>query len=127
MSSAQSNKAIGTFRDGMGVRAIGLHFRVSASTISRLRDRFEHTGSVKDRPRSDRRRKTTGVENRYIRVTPSRNRFMSAPKLAYHLYATSHDTSNHPKPSPFMWYIRPKTVRRYNVNSTTRTRKIELG
>ena len=90
MSSEQSNKAIGMFRGGMGVRAFGLHFGVSASTISRLRDRFEHTGSVKDRPRSDRHRKTTDVEDRYIRVTSRRNRFMSAPKLADHLYATSH-------------------------------------
>ena len=56
MSTEQSNQAIGMFRDGMGVTAIALHFGVSASTISRLRDRFEHTGSVKDRPRSGRPR-----------------------------------------------------------------------
>ena len=90
MSTEQCNQAIGIFRDGMGVRAIALHFGVSASTISRLRDRFEHTGSVKDSPRSGRPKKTTDVEDRYIRVTSHQNRFMSAPKLADHLYATSH-------------------------------------
>ena len=90
MSSEQSNQAIGMFRDGMGVRAIALHFGVSASKTSCLRDRFEHTGSVKDRPRSGRPRKTTDFEDRYIRVTSRRNRFMSAPKLADHIYATSH-------------------------------------
>ena len=56
MSMEQSNRARGMFRDGMGVTAIALHFGVSASTISRVRDRFEHTRSVKDRPRSGRPR-----------------------------------------------------------------------
>ena len=90
MLAEQSNQAIGMFPDGMGVRAIALHFGVSASTISHLRDCFEHTGIIKDRPHSGRPRKTTDIEDRYIRVTSRRNRFMSAPKLTDHLYATSH-------------------------------------
>ena len=78
------------FRGGMGVRAIAMHFGVSASTIFRFRDCFEYTGSVKDGPPTGRPRKRTDVEDPYIRVTSHRNRFMSAPKLAGHLNATSH-------------------------------------
>ena len=89
MSTEQRNQAIGMLPSGMGVKAIALHFGVSASTISRLQDRFEHTGSVKDCPRSGRPRKTRDVEDSYIRVTFRRNGFISAPKLAGHLYTMS--------------------------------------
>ena len=84
MSTEQRNQAIGMLPSGMGVKAIALHFGVSASTISRLQDRFEHTGSVSGRPR-----KTRDVEDSYIRVTFHRNGFISAPKLAGHLYTMS--------------------------------------
>ena len=124
MSMEQSNLAIGMFRDGMGVRGIVLHYGVSASTISRLRDRFGHTGSVKDHPHSGRHwwpLHQGNVSSKPIHVSTK----TCGSSLCY--ITCTHDTSNHPKPTPFMWYIRPKTVRRYNVNSTTRTRKIELG
>lgn len=90
MTLERRNQAIGMLQGGMGVRAVSLHFGVSPSTISRLRDRFDETGSVQERPRSGRPRKTTDVEDRYVRVTSRRNRFLSAPKLANHLYTTSH-------------------------------------
>ncbi len=90
MTLERRNQAVGMLRGGMGVNAVARHFGVSGSTISRLRDRFDETGSVQDRQRVGRPRKTTPIEDRYVKLTSRRNRFISAPKLANHLYRTSH-------------------------------------
>jgi len=88
----QSNvheSAIGMLHGGMQAKAVAAHFGVAASTISRLKGRFNETGRVHDRPRSGRPKKTSAADDRYIVVTSRRNRFMSAPKLTEQFHATS--------------------------------------
>ena len=51
--------AVGMLQAGQVQRAIAGHFNVSQSVISRLWNRFQHTGNVAERSRSDRPRKTT--------------------------------------------------------------------
>ena len=51
------------------------------STISRLLNRFQHTGNVTDRPRSGRPHKTTPLEDRVLTNLSWRNRFLPSQKL----------------------------------------------
>jgi hypothetical protein len=44
--------------------------------IWRLAQRFRNSGAVKDRPRSDRPKRLTPREERYIRITADRDRFL---------------------------------------------------
>lgn len=78
----QRNVAIGMLTAGMMVKQVAQHFQVSESAISRLRTKFQQTGSVKDRPRSGRPRKTSRREDNYIVTSSRRDRFLSSTKLA---------------------------------------------
>ena len=78
----QRNVAIGMLTGGMRVKEVALRFIVNESAISRLRAKYRQTGTVKDRPRPSRPRKTTRREDNYI-VTSSRpNPFMSSTRIA---------------------------------------------
>jgi len=88
-TSEQRSIAIGMLHGGMQAKDVAAHFGVAASTISRLKGRFNETGRVQDRPRSGRPKKTSAADDRNIVVTSRRNRFMSAPKLTEQFHATS--------------------------------------
>ena len=60
-------------------RPLGCHF----STVARLSQRHQITGSVNDRPRTGRPRVTTAAQDRYIRVTHFRNRMMPATRTVH--------------------------------------------
>ena len=66
----------------MSVRDVARHFQRHASKISRLLNRFQHTGNVADRSRSGRPRKTTPREDRFPTTSSRRNRFLSSRKLS---------------------------------------------
>ena len=55
--------AIGMIEDGLSVREVARRMRCSASTISRLVQRNQETGSVRDRPRPGRQRVTTPAQD----------------------------------------------------------------
>lgn len=78
----QRQFALGMLGAGMRYRDVARQFNVHESTISRLKTRFEQTGSASDKPRSGRPRKTTPREDNYIVTTSRRNRFMSATVIA---------------------------------------------
>ena len=63
---------------GQNVRNVARTFNVSHTTISRLRDRFQATGSVNDAPRSGRSRSLTNADDQYIRLSALRDRFQPA-------------------------------------------------
>ena len=83
LSEAQRNKACGMLEAGMSSRAIAYHFGISKRSIERLRVRERQTGSVKDRPKSGRPRKTSFAENRRIKTIHLMNRLQSASKTAH--------------------------------------------
>ena len=66
---------------GQVQRAVAGHFNVSQSVISRLWNRFQHTGNVAERPRSGRPRKTTVRQDRYLSNMAKWQRFQSAVRL----------------------------------------------
>ena len=78
----QRNVAIGMLTGGMWVKEVAQRVRVSESAISRLRAKYRQTGTVKDRLRPGRPRKTTRREDNYIVTSSRRNRFMSSTRIA---------------------------------------------
>ena len=76
------NVAIGMLTGCMRVKEVAQRFRVSESAISRLRAKYRQTGTVIDRPRPGRPRKTTRREDNYIMTSSRRNRFMSSTRIA---------------------------------------------
>ena len=55
---------------------------MNESAISRLRKKCRRTGTVKDRQRSGRPRKTERREDNYIVTSSRRNRFLNSTKIA---------------------------------------------
>jgi len=66
MTLKQRNRALGMLEAGMAVTNVARNIGVSQCLISRLPTKFNATGSLKDRPRTGRPRKTTANEGRYI-------------------------------------------------------------
>ena len=81
MPFEQRERAIGMLTAGMSARDVALYFQRQKSTVSRLLDKFQETGNVADRPRSGRPRKTTSREDRFLRTSSRRSRFLSSRKL----------------------------------------------
>ena len=75
MTFEQHERAIGMLTAGMSARDIARHFQRHESTISRLLNRFQQTGNVADRHRSDRPRKTTPRKDRFLTTSSRRNKF----------------------------------------------------
>ena len=71
----------GMLHGGMDAKAVAEHVGVAASTISRLKCSFNETGRVQGRPRSERPKKTSAADDRYLVVTSHRNSFMSVTDL----------------------------------------------
>ena len=78
----QRNMAIGMLTGGMMVKDVAQHFHVSESAISRLRTKYRQTGTIKDRTRPGRPRKTTRRGDNFIVTSSRRNRFLSSTRIA---------------------------------------------
>ena len=66
MSIAERWQAVGMHTASLSHRRITANFGVNSSVISRLLARHRQIGTVEDRPRSSRPRKTTTREDRYL-------------------------------------------------------------
>ena len=66
-------------------RQLGCHF----STVARLSQHYQITGSMNNRPYTSRPRVTTAAQDRYIRVTHLRNCMMPATHTCHHLRVTT--------------------------------------
>ena len=69
MTLQERAESIGMLRAGMPIEDIAADFTVCKKTIQRMVRRYNLTGEVKDRARSDRPRKTTEAEDRRIRTS----------------------------------------------------------
>ncbi|KAJ8972201.1 hypothetical protein NQ314_000290, partial [Rhamnusium bicolor] len=56
-----------------GIYQVGNVFGATRSVISRLHSRFQETGDISERPRTERLRSTTRRQDRYIAITARRN------------------------------------------------------
>lgn len=78
LREADRHNAIGRLQAGQSQAEVAQHLNVNQSTISRLWNRFQETGSTADRLRTGRTRATTPAQDRYIRLRHLRNRFLPA-------------------------------------------------
>ena len=100
---------------GMPVTAAMRQIGVHHSTFSHLQSQFEAVGSLKDRHRTGRPRKTSAAEDRYIVMTSCWNCFMSARKVADQLRAATRTR------------ISAQTVRRLLYRGRLRARRPYIG
>jgi len=77
------HRAIGMLEVGIAVNDVAVSFGVHRTTIWRLAQRFRNTGTAKDRPRSGRPKRLAPKEERYIRITADRDRFLPATRIVH--------------------------------------------
>ena len=82
LSEDQRERALGMVQGGTSQSQVARIFRVHPSTIGRLVERHQHTGSVHDRPRPGQRHVTTPRQNWQIRRHHLRDRFRTATMTA---------------------------------------------
>lgn len=82
LSQIQRERAIGLLQAGQLSADVARRFRVHITTIRRLRQRLQDTGTTADRRRSGRPRVTTPNQDRNIRLRHLRNRFLPATQTA---------------------------------------------
>ena len=82
LDPATRNIAIGLLQAGESQNEVARTLNVNQSTISKLWNRFQQTGSTNDRQRSGRPRIITPGQDRYIRVFHLRNRTVAASTTA---------------------------------------------
>ena len=88
LSLQERHEAIGMLRS-MNASDVARHFHVSHTTIYRLQERINVTGSAVDRRRTGRPRVTSAAEDRHIRATHLRQRFRSASRTALEWHGTN--------------------------------------
>ena len=80
--AATRNIVIGRLHAGESQNTVARLYNVQRSTISRILQRYQKSGSTADRHRSGRPRITSAAQNRYIRVLHLRNRSVTARETA---------------------------------------------
>ena len=81
--------AIGVLNGGSSVNLVERHFQVHERKIYCLQSRYRQTDRVKDRPRSERAKKTTQRKVRYLVTSSRRNRFLTTTALGARLQAST--------------------------------------
>ena len=81
LQSFERGRAIGMVSVGTSVRTVARAFNVNQTIISRLRHKFQTTGTVSDALRAGRPRSLSNAEDRYIRLSSLRDRFQPATSV----------------------------------------------
>jgi transposase len=85
LSNNDRNQALGMLRAGISTREVARLFNCHQSTVVRLRQRFQTTNNVSDRPWPGQPRVTTDQQDRHIQLQHLRNRFKTAASTAREL------------------------------------------
>jgi transposase len=80
-SHDERNQALGMWRCNRSMTQIARAMNCHTSTISRMIQRLEETGTVKDRPRPGQPRKTSHADDRSLTMRMLRNRRVTAKRL----------------------------------------------
>ena len=89
LTDEQRGRALALLDEGLGQREVARRLAVSHSTIQRLLQRFNETGSVQERRHTGRPRKTTRQEDRYLVLAALRERASTTVTLRGHLRAAT--------------------------------------
>ena len=111
----QRNQAIGMLSAGASQRHVARVMNCTQSTISKLGNRYQQQGHARDRPRSGRPHVTTAHQDRYMRLTHARDRFLPVVETARHTVGT------HNRP------INGNTVRRRLADVGLKSRRPYIG
>lgn len=74
-------RLIGQIQAGRSKHDVAYEFGVHVRTVTRLMNKFNATGELKDLPRSGRPKVTTVREDNFVRQCALRNRFRTAPEI----------------------------------------------
>ena len=111
----ERNRAIGMLQANTPVNQVARIFGCNRKTITRLRQRYVHTNSVADGPRTGRPRVTTPEQDRYIRLQHLRDRYQTAVQTAAETRGVNQDR------------VSPSTVRRRLHENELRSRVPFVG
>ncbi|KAH3792120.1 hypothetical protein DPMN_145610 [Dreissena polymorpha] len=78
----ERSEAVGMLRAGGGVTDVARQFYCARSTVNRLRERYDVTGSIKGRPRPGQPMVTTPRQDANLRRVHKRYRFRSSTHSA---------------------------------------------
>jgi len=78
----ERNQALGMLMVGATNQHVVNAFGCSVSTVTRLAQRVQATGSVRDRPRTGQQHVTTRRQDQRMRVNYLRNRFQTATQTS---------------------------------------------
>jgi len=78
----ERNQALGMLMVGSTKQHVANAFGCSMSTVARLAQRVQTTGSVRNRPRPGQPRVTTRLQDQQMRVNHLRNRFQTATQTS---------------------------------------------
>lgn len=81
LTDAQRWSIIGQLNVGERQTDVAVRYGVSQSVVSRLYQRYQQTGDVKERHGRGRPRSTSGRDDRYIEIQALRSRSLSAPAM----------------------------------------------
>ena len=88
LDTSQRMRAIAWVESGLSVREVARRLAVSHSTIQRILERFQATGSVEDRHRPGRPRCTNRHDDRYLLLSALRHRTVTCSTLRCQLRQT---------------------------------------
>ena len=93
LDADQRGMALARLQSGVAQRAVRRRLRVSQSVISRLQERFQTTGTTRERSHPGCLRVTTRREDRYIGLAALRERSVTAETIRGQLRVATHPTS----------------------------------
>merc|ERR1711874_878441 len=82
LKKAERERTLGMINAGIAIAAVAEHLKSYRNTTQRLEQRFNTTGTIQDRSRSDRPRATTRHLNRVAVNTRVQNPFQSSAETA---------------------------------------------
>ena len=91
LTSVERERAVGMLQSGLRPTDIARRLNVSHTTITRLRQRLQETGTTRDRPRSGRPSVTLPIQDRHIRLVHLRNRQRPATVTAREIRGRHND------------------------------------
>ena len=128
LSKINRERAIGMLQSGLYQTDVARRLGVHRTTIARLWNRFNTTGSTDDRPRPGQRRATTPRQDRYIRRIHTRERLQFATITERTLPGRRRvSAQNNSKPIKIRGTTSTASIQRTNIDCQSQAKTFKLG
>jgi IS30 family transposase len=122
LEPATRNIAIGHLQAGESQNEVAQTLNVNQSTISRLWNRFQQTGSTNDCQRSGRPRITTsGARSIHPGLSSTESNRCRINHCSRNTWIAKIQLTNSPQPASTAWHYTQKVVFRSGINAVTQT------